>query len=278
MSPNPFLPVRSMLKLLLACLAPVLISSAAVASERESLFGTTGKVEGALVGVFYDLKRTSEGEATAAPNDLNRLWDREVAGFVNNGWDESLLSGYYRAGETLHAQHLYIPTTSALNATRAFGIEGEVEPNYWLAHYRGRVIAPATGVYRFVGHADNVVAVAINRQTVMVTPHANNPLGGVDWRAQDLDEWQVTGRDVIRVGDWVDLNEDEVVDIDILVGKRQPGGFHSRIWWQKLNEEYEEDALGNPILPIFRIADVELPEGTKDSKDFTYGPPWKGVE
>ena len=86
--------------------------------------------------------------------------------FVNKGWNESELNRFYKAPQQLYAAQFYIPRTPAKDAPKAYGCDDKVKPSQWLAIYRGKVRAPKSGTFRFVGLGDDYLVVRFNKQNV----------------------------------------------------------------------------------------------------------------
>ncbi len=259
---------------LLLCLILVFSHLSAFAeSDESSYFGVENKVDGALIGILYDIKQNQQREPTKPAGNYKMIWDNAVTDFINSSWDESVLTPFYRVTKALYSQVIYFPTMKADAAPKAFGVADLVEPTYWLVHYKGQIRAPSAGTYRFVGNSDNILAVAINQKTVLVAPHGNNPLRNIEWKSTE------PKRDKgIYTGDWFKVQEGDILDLDILIGERPGGGFYARLWWEKQGVEYEKDREGHSILPYFRMSEKSLPESFRDSFPRTEGSPWLGVQ
>ena len=116
--------------------------------DATSAFGTSKPSGSTLVGTFYDTKQTPGGR----PTNMNMNQYREfLSRFVNKGWNESELNRFYKAPQQLYAAQFYIPRTPAKDAPKAYGCDDKVKPSQWLAIYRGKVRAPKSGTFRFVG-------------------------------------------------------------------------------------------------------------------------------
>lgn len=185
-----------------------------------SLFGSAQRSAGALIGILYDFKQTQKREPV--PMDRH-IFERVVAQFIDGGWDEGLLNAYYRVPRALYATELLIPTIDADTAPRAFGVEKTVQPRTWLVHYKGQVAAPTDGTYRFLGDADDFVAVAVNGETVLVADIPGTKLR-VKWFAKEA-PFRLGGRHGGRfiAGDWIELRAGQPIDLDIITGE-SPGG------------------------------------------------------
>lgn len=122
----------------------------------------------ALVGTFYDLKQTKSG----APSGIVSGGAGEprilevLNGFLKN-WSESSLAKYYKSPNKLYASNFYLPICLAKYGPIAYGVADKVKEGGWVAVYRGKVRAPKSGKFRFIGAADECIAVRFNRKMVL---------------------------------------------------------------------------------------------------------------
>ncbi len=135
----------------------------------------SGKAGGsALVGTYYDLKLTRNGAKSPLypkegnpPFSQNAEYAKIYANFVRS-WSPSLLDRYWKSPTQLYASSWYLPHCSADYAPIAF----QCDPKKNLASafavvYRGKVRAPKTGKFRFVGAGDDMLCVRFNRKVVL---------------------------------------------------------------------------------------------------------------
>ncbi len=130
-----------------------------------------------LEGTFYDLKKLKNGkksELKGGPENRNAVIE-ELSKFFAN-WDRAVIDKYYQGEHHLYASNWYLPIASADYGPIAFGVgdpkekdktKWECEPSAWLVVYRGEVIAPKSGYFRFVGTGDDFLAVRFNEKTVL---------------------------------------------------------------------------------------------------------------
>lgn len=249
-----------------ALLAGILLlwtGRASLAGDRAdmSVFGTAQRSAGALIGILYDFKQDQKRK----PIPMDRhIFEKVVAQFVDNGWDEGLLNAYYRVPRALYTTELLIPTIDADTAPRAFGVEKTVEPRTWMVHYKGQVAAPSDGAYRFLGDADDFVAVAINGETVLVADTPGTSLR-VKWFSKEA-EVRLHGRygGKFVVGDWIDLRAGQPIDLDVITGESPGGQMRCQLAVQKKGVDYHEE------MSPFQLA------VTKNTLEGAT--PWKGVQ
>ena len=142
--------------------------------------GGLGGTEGGgstLEGTFYDLKKLKSGKSTGlkgGAENQNAVIE-ELAKFFSS-WNRTAVDKYYQGKHHLYASSWYLPAAKADYGPIAFGVgdpkekdkrKWECEPSAWLAVYRGEVIAPKTGYFRFIGTGDDFLAVRFNKKTVL---------------------------------------------------------------------------------------------------------------
>ena len=139
--------------------------------ERE-LGGSLGS---ALEGEFYDLKMNRSGAPSGLKPSKPNGVIAALAKFFQSGWNEAYLNRYYRSEYRPYASYWYLPVASAKYGPIAFEVGThtkpesvwECKPSAWLAVYRGTVVAPKNGKFRFIGTGDDLLAVRFNHETVL---------------------------------------------------------------------------------------------------------------
>ncbi|MDD5348568.1 MAG: hypothetical protein PHQ12_00020 [Chthoniobacteraceae bacterium] len=233
-------------------LAALLHASGCTASAQ-SAFGTQERSEAALIGTFYDLKQTQQRQATrVSPKDYPVI----VEEFISNRWDESVLNRYFRSGRSLYTTQIFIPVMNADNAPKAFELGNVVKPSAWIAHYKGQVSPPADGMYRFIGMADDLLAVAVDDQTVLVAALFPTP----SWAppADAVQHHNCVGQRPYVYGNWINLKKNQIINLDIIVGERPGGQFCAFLCYERQGAAYPMKGQF-PILPLFQLAPVAVP-------------------
>lgn len=252
-------------------------ASAAFASD--SVFGTKDKLDAALIGILYDLKKKQNREPTKLnPGDGVKVLDE----FFYSGWDEGVLNRFFRATRALYATRVFIPSIEATAAPRAFEVDEIVQPRLWAVHYKGQVAPPEEGRYRFVGYADDIIGVAVNGRTVLLGGHpgsARFPM--TNWRAPVKGGARAANGRLIT-GDWFEAGPEKPVDLDVLISEIPGGSFNAFLLIEKEGGEYEMKD-GFPVLPAFRLEAAEVdptpPANAKHpSPEIATGhPAWRAV-
>jgi len=239
-----------------------------------------------LEGDFYDLKQTPARK----PTDMTYgQFYIELHNYVDRGWNEALLSRYYKSKDPLYASTLAISTRDSGEAPKAFGLEKEVQPALWIVHYHGRVIAPQSGDYRFVGFGDNVLVVKINNTTVLDAGWdflTNNPSlhqllpfacpKYIPIARRDRPSWDPH----LRIGPVFHANAHVPMDMDILIG--DDGGIcNFFLLIEKEGEIYGNGEGGFVAYPFFQIGDkggAEFSVGEEHPPYSSNSYPWQDAK
>ncbi|MGF1656219.1 MAG: hypothetical protein ACFCU3_04480, partial [Verrucomicrobiales bacterium] len=121
--------------------------------------------------------------------------------------------------------------------------------------------------------ADDFIAVAVDGRTVM---HGGRPdmlkLPEVGWEPPEPDGMNVRGGR-LRYSDWLELEENTPIDLDVVIGERPGGSFSALLYWQEQGESYYQ-GNGGPILPAFQLAPAPVPDREASASGY---PVWKAV-
>jgi hypothetical protein len=246
-----------------------LANARALSTQAVPFFGAVGGT--GLKGTFYDLKQTQDRKRTGLlipnPGDPypshDPAYEEIVSRFIKGGFTPSGLNRYYQSPRPLFAQQIFIPGITADTAPKAFGVEKEVQPSRWLAVYRGKVKAPESGNFRFVGWADDVLAVRFNQNFVLDGSFAHVST----WKRKDVYHYHFPLRGVAYEGfcasNWISVTKGNSYDIDVAIGESPGGHFFAQLLVEWQGRDYKKDGAGNPILPIFRVANVPPPDVSK---------------
>ncbi|WP_144353703.1 PA14 domain-containing protein [Rariglobus hedericola] len=251
------------------------------------LFGfKEAQTGGTLVGRLYDLKQFRTGKPNPDVEKVGPgvLAAKEVTSFIKSGWSSSSLYKFYQAPTALYATQIFVPVMSANEAPKAYGVEKEVQPKAWLAHYRGKVSPPVTGAYRFVGVGDDIIAVRIDGKLALdaggkavsdfKTDRPKSANYSYDFVAKG---WITSNRGGVVVGNRLELRAGLYYDIDIVLAEGPGGLFSAMLLFEQEGVTYEKDSLGNPLLPIFRIADSKTASSRSALPFMPDGPIWRAI-
>ncbi len=235
------------------------------------IFGTDVQSSG-LTGRFFDLKQTRDGVPTKMTPGL---FSKVLVDFVNTGWPESTLTKYYCAPHHLTFTQLFLPWMSDKLGPKAFGLENDINPRMWIVYYKGRVQAPDSGTYHFVGAADDMLFVRFNGQTVLEGGFFHIPTG---WKGEGA--YTPIGYQKIKdgypKGTAFTVEAGKSYPIEILFGEDIPTAMSATLLIEKDGESYQHDARMNPILPLFRTGDFPLPSLDALQPNLTYPPHQEG--
>lgn len=246
-------------------------------------FGFQDMQRGAFRGELYDLKQTPAGKLIEPRTN----YPREVRTFFESGWNRSALRKFYRAPTPLYAVQFYVPWMNADEAPKAFKAEQQIAPNMWLAVYEAKVSPPSSGRYRFVGAADDLVAVRFNKKLVLeaywggtILPDYK-PSGYVRYPSVQGDNKIPGFPNGFVAGEWISLDANQAYEMQVVLGERPGGQFWAYLFVEKEGETYKKNAKGDPELPIFRVRrGITEETKSKDSKSWSApfvkeSPVWK---
>jgi len=238
--------------------------------SKITFFGlnTSGKSTG-LTGTFYDLKQSQGGRPTGMTPES---WTKVAQDFTRT-WNPGELSKYFKGPKQLSLAHLYIPSMNADEGPKAFELEKKVEPRMWLVLYKGEIIAPMSGRFRFVSHGDDTVIVRFNNKTVL---EYGQPDAGklTDWKPSEQPvKYPKSSRYGLMPGNWIDVTQGQSYPVEILIGERPGGKLAFVLLVEEPGKSYEK-SNGVSILPLFRVGGSDLPK--EDWLPFAkQGPVWK---
>jgi hypothetical protein len=251
--------------------------------ELPDFFGSNRRGSGnEFIGRFYDLKQMNNGrlseigelaESRSRPDpEFEKavlLYRKVLSDFVDGGWKDYGLKEYFIAPREKYATSFVIPSISAEDAPKAFGVEGQVNPRLWIAWYRGEIAAPESGRYRFVGFCDDYLFVRVKKNLVLdgswhrITDCSSND--------PDDRKYKTYSDQRLVVGDWFYAGKGKPLPVDILIGEEPGGNFFCQLYIQQEGVDYptntesytdsetkETTSHDRPILPVFKT--VEIPE------------------
>ncbi|MDR1304786.1 MAG: hypothetical protein LBK76_06135 [Verrucomicrobiales bacterium] len=206
---------------------------------------------GVLVGYLYDLKKKADGTPSELAGNIGvdyHLQDQTEDGaqkkcvefvgkYIERGWDDKLLAGYYKVEKPLGAYQIYLPNMFATEGPKAFRVEKLVQPRRWIVVYRGAFTSNVSGTFRFVAPtASQFLVVRLNTKNVfdssvrpMVTPSPiTETYYGVQQRkgARGPTDWLNYSYEGERAGVWFRLETGQTYNLSVLVGTFS-GGYCS---------------------------------------------------
>jgi hypothetical protein len=237
--------------------------------RNSTLFGTpNGKV--GLMGTFYDFKQNTA--RNKVDNNFG-IYQGKVKKFVESGWKQSVLADYYKVRNAVASTMIFIPNIDAELGPKAFNVQNRVEPKMWMVHYTATVIPPVSGTYHFIGAGDDVMLASINDKLVLDR--------GWNVHIKDMEqnfEYHYTGiPNGFGRSDAFTVEAGKEYKLDIAIGEMPGGKLFAFLFIEKEGETPATGEGGLPIFPVFRVANVELPEmpgGTELPPFDTKMPPW----
>ena len=239
-----------------------------------SVFGARDSRSNALVGQYYDLKRSRGRVLNGMTND--RYAD-ELIKFVQGGWNESHFAKYFKGPRKLYATQFFFPRIDSHEGPRAFGSDLAEPPGLWVAHYKGQVSSPESGVFHFVAAGDDVMYIKFNGRLVLDQCLFNRPV------VKPVDTYHFPAFHYVNNGFAKSLactvKAGEFYDMEVLIGDQTPVDMWAYILLEKNGATYKTDSGGAPILPVFRLSNTKpkTPASGEDTPAYSDdGPIWQG--
>ena len=238
-----------------------------------NIFGVRDLRHGSgLQGTFYDLKQSNTRQPTnMTPDQYGKI----LTEFVSGGFNDGLLSRFFKNPSPLYTTQIWIPKINADRGPAAFHLQGIVKPNMWCVLYKGQVVAPESFTFHFVGAGDDVMLVRFNGRLVLERCWYIR----TGWKSVANYKYDFSDiHDGFAKGDEIRVEAGKSYPIEVMVGE-QPGGESFATLLQEIDGvTYNKDAHGNPILPVFRMADVRPASSGPDGPYPPHrddGPVWK---
>ncbi len=235
-----------------------------------SLFGAKMGTNG-LVGTFYDLKQTpAHKETECAPQSGIGPYREAVKEFFQSGWSPIKFAKYYKAPEPLIAGQIFVPGRSANAAPEAYGVEKEVKPSRWVAHYKGVVEVPQSIPFRFVGTGDDWLLVRWDKKIALDDGYERFVVGGdgnyKDFKQTVTKEFPMDrspgGLARMKAGPWINEQKGKKVPVEIIFGETPGGVFdvYLAIEVARSNQRVKGEFEGEGTLKLFRVNTEPLPK------------------
>lgn len=212
-----------------------------------SFFGVRTGGKG-LTGTFYDLKQNQSRQPTGMNKDL---YIKVVTDFVRANCNTGMMARYYHAPQSITAERVFTPNIPAELGPKAFGVEKEVQPSLWIVHYKGSVVAPETGTFHFVGCGDDVMMVRFDNR--LVCDGSRFPQSLVPGQEPIPYRFNKADKPFMK-GPGVQVEQGKTYPIDIVIGERPGQLQYAELLIMKDGDEYKKNALGELLLPIFRVS------------------------
>lgn len=263
--------VRLFLLAGLLCGAGFFLPARGADEESPSAFGSITNPGSALIGIFYDLKQNQKRE------NVDPRYFETYQNFLRSGWDENVLGSFFRATRPVYATQIFVPNMGAGAGPRAFNLQDVVRPTQWLVIYKGQVSPPEDGTYRFVGVADDIMAVAVNGKTVLVS---NFGSGGESdsWEPPEPKSAIPGGPYTMQRGDWFNARKGQPLDLEVLIGEFPGNLFGAWLMIEKQGVEYpvvEDSRYGTrAVLPLFQVAPQVVDASSQPVPFSSNGPVW----
>lgn len=237
-----------------------------------SAFGSTSKQSGGLAGAMYDFKQNRDGNPVKYDVGNPHDFVDRVLRLQRSRFSDASLSKYFQAPQTLYLTQLAIPNSPAVDGPKFFGAEASIKPSGWIARYRGKVVVPKAGSYRFSGIGDDYLTVSVNGKIRLVACWPDShPLVAGRWEPTEPTGQHASPYDGgarLVYGDWIRLRQGEVIELDVVIGERPGGKVGFLLHIEEKGVNYRKAADGRPILPLFTTVAIDEAKRSKITRDF----------
>jgi hypothetical protein len=227
-----------------------------------TVFGAGQTIGNDFVGTLYDFKRTRDGRSTGI-DPASFLF--ELAKFTKGDWQEADLSRYYRSPRKLYTTHFMIPTVSSDIAPAAFG-EPSMMGYAWAAFYKGQIVHPEGGTFRFWAQGDDIIIVRLDGR-IMVDGSVSDSgslgsfrqiLTGYENMTADNMKYYMGERQA-AVGEWFKLEPGVPLEMEVVIGESPGGSFSAMLAIQEKGVEYPTEAscTNGPVFSDYAGAEVK---------------------
>ncbi len=215
-----------------------------------------------LMGTFYDMKRRPDGSFNGISEDDRSfipIFLGQVNTFIKSGFNPLSMRKYYQSARKLYATCLVVSPTWTSIGPSAFDTP-DSGGGYWMVHYKGKLVNKEGITFRFMCQADYFIVISVDGEVVWAgvwnTPDRiidyNTLVGGL-YSPQLGTRKKFIGNDRCMAGEWITLEPGVAKDIDIVIGDENgETGFIIAV--EEKDADYESDANGEPIYPIFKTS------------------------
>ena len=219
-----------------------------------SVFGSSHSIGSDFVGTFYDFKRTRRG-SMAPPMDVDK-YNAVVGEFIAGGWKTSKLARFYRSPKQLYATSFMVSGVPSEFGPWAFGEPGIAGYNY-LLHYKGKIVYPQGGRFRFWGMGDNVLVVRVGGKVVF--DYGNQFTYAWDGEESRRSSYHMAHWPAFY-GSWFELEPGVALDMELIFGETAGGLSAVMLAVEEEGVDYPRNFENGPMLPIFKTAELGLDE------------------
>jgi len=216
-----------------------------------SVFGFKGAstLKG-MIGNLYDLKQHPDKSPTEADHGNRQAALKIINNFSAKHFDLGVLTPYFKANDEITASRFWIPSMTAAELPKSFGVEKDVTPISLIVHYKARVVPPKEGTYRFVGFGDDFLGVKLDGKVILPFDRRGSRLYCKGENAGSFYEITKKGH---AVSDSVTLTKNQVCELEVILSEWPGGltGFSLLVEREEDMDKYKRNADGLPIIPIF---------------------------
>jgi hypothetical protein len=220
-----------------------------------------------LKGTFYDFKFLRNGQPAKNPD---KDYADDITHFVMNGWNDSELNKYLKGPTPLYATQVFFPVIDTNEGPGEFHSPKPDSPGKWIVVFKGRVSPPESGAYHFVAAGDDDMIIRFNQKTVLF--HCEHIPAPPQLQGE---EYHYAGERLTYARSLpLNVEAGKMYPIEILIGDDIPRETFAKVLVEKEGVNYEKDAVGGLILPVFGVDAVSV--SPTETPAHLNGPVWHG--
>ncbi len=225
--------------------------------EEISVFGSGQSIGNDFEGTLYDFKLDRRGKPRSVAPGFGDV-RKAVGKFIRSGWKTSTLARFYRSPNKLYSPTIMVPPLPSDFGPWAFNAP-EIAGYFYMLHYKGQLVHPKGGRFRFWCMGDNFMVVRVNGRVVL--DFAN--IFSAYWDGKDSKRTgEYMGHWVAYAGQWMDLEPGVPQEMEVIFGEATGGLFGAMLCIEEEGVDYPSNFAGGPLLPIFKTAEL-----TRDQVD-----------
>lgn len=148
-----------------------------MSNVKFTAFGFSGNAPmRGLVGTFYDLKQTPDKKPTELDQNSPGPTYEFLNSFASANFNTEMLKPYFKSPVNLMAHRFWIPQMEGFEVPKAFEVDKEVRPRSILVHYKGRIVCPKDGKYKWIAYGADYIGIKVNGKVVL--PFKTDPKKG----------------------------------------------------------------------------------------------------
>ena len=233
--------------------------------SEDTIVGSTVSMGTDFEGTLYDFKRTRRGTLAIMDGTQMLLL---VKDFLVDDWNENVFARYYRSPKKLFATTIFLPSITSHKGPTAYG-ESDMGAYWYLLHYKGKIVHPKGGRFRFHFVGDNLMFIRLNGKLFGDFARMAEMSAGFE-KTSFVTPYHMGHWPAYRTK-WFDLEPGVPLDMEVLFGETDGGSFSAAIAVEQEGVTYPSNIDNAPMFPIFKTAKL-----SRDQQELIYKYLYKG--